>query len=135
MILSLAAGASGRIGGTTSLYFEAGWFPHTNADADPLVVGAGLIALASTDVQLDIGVDFGLGESSGDWSAGLGLCWRWGSRTLCAHADAQGPPGRLPHGSGSGPRAGHDTRDPGRIARPALRAVAALVRRRLPAAR
>ncbi len=77
MILSLAAGASRPIGGTTSLYFEAGWFPHTNADADPLVVGAGLIALASTDVQLDIGVDFGLGESSGDWSAGLGLCWRW----------------------------------------------------------
>ncbi len=77
MILNLAAGASRPLGDTTSLYLEAGWLPRTRGGPDPLVVGAGLIALASRDVQLDLGVDLGLGETSGDWSAGLGLCWRW----------------------------------------------------------
>jgi hypothetical protein len=77
MVLDFAASASRPIGGTTSVYVETGWFPRTNGGPDPLVVGAGLIALASLDVQLDIGVDVGLGETSGDWSAGVGLCWRW----------------------------------------------------------
>jgi len=77
MLLSFAAGASRPIGGTSSVYFEAGWFPRTRGGPDPLAVGAGLIALASRDVQLDIGVDMGLGQTNGDWSAGLGLCWRW----------------------------------------------------------
>jgi hypothetical protein len=77
LTVSLAAGASRPISDTTSLYLQAGWFPRSLVEPDPLFVGAGLIALASTDVQLDLGLDLGLGETSGDWRAGLGICWRW----------------------------------------------------------
>jgi hypothetical protein len=77
MVFDLAAGASRPIGEQTSLYLEAGWFPRTRVGPDPLLVGGGLVALASRDVQLDIGFDAGVGDASGDWLAGVGICWRW----------------------------------------------------------
>ena len=77
LVLDLALSGTLPLGGPTSLYLESGYFPGLHTESDPLFVGAGLIALPSTDVQLDLTFDLGLGEASGSWTAGVGLCWRW----------------------------------------------------------
>ncbi|MBK7644342.1 MAG: transporter [Planctomycetes bacterium] len=75
--VNMAASASRPLWDTGSVFFEAGWFPRSLLEPDPLYVGGGLILLPNTDVQLDLGFDLGLGETSGEWLAGLGVAWRW----------------------------------------------------------
>jgi hypothetical protein len=77
LVLDLALSATRPLSGGTSLYLESGYFPGLHTESDPLYVGAGLIALPSTDVQLDLTFDLGLGEASGSWFGGIGVCWRW----------------------------------------------------------
>ena len=77
LAVSMAASASHPVMDASNVYLEAGWFPRSILEPDPLFVGGGLITRLSTDLQVDLGFDYGLGETSGDWIVGLGLCWRW----------------------------------------------------------
>lgn len=75
--VNLAASACRPLGDGASVYLEAGWFPRSLLEPDPLYVGCGLIALPNTNLQLDVGFDLGLGETNGEWLASAGICWRW----------------------------------------------------------
>ncbi len=77
LVASFAGSASLPAWENGNVYTELGWFPALRTHEDPLFAGCGLTQLASNDVQLDLYVDAGLGESSGDWLAGFGISWRW----------------------------------------------------------